>query len=154
VPDPRSPPGQSLSRIVGADPGFDPYRFLDGAEAAFRMIVAAFAAGDRATLRPLLSDDTYAGFEAAITARQQQGHTQRTEIRAISEVAIETADLRGRTADVTVKFTTDQVNITMDAKGGIAAGHDGVTELHDIWTFQRELGSPDPSWRLVATHSA
>jgi hypothetical protein len=43
VPDPRSPPGQALSRISAADRSFAAGRFLDGAEGAFRMIVAAFA---------------------------------------------------------------------------------------------------------------
>ena len=77
----RGPVGQALSRIAGADRSFEPNAFLDGAEGAFRMIVGAFAQGDRATLRNLLSDDTYAGFEGAITAREQAGETQRTEIR-------------------------------------------------------------------------
>jgi predicted lipid-binding transport protein (Tim44 family) len=153
VPDARTPPGQALSRIGAEDPAFDAYRFLAGAEGAFRMIVGAFAAGDRTTLKPLLSDDSYAGFEHAITAREQAHETQRTEVRGVTELAIDAADLRGSTADVTVKFVTEQVNITMAADGSVAHGHDGVTELTDLWTFQRDLRSPDPTWRLVATRS-
>ena len=122
-------------------------------ETAFRAIVTAFAAGDRATLQPLLSEDSYAGFEHAISAREQAGETQRTEVRAVNEMAIDSADLRGTVADVTVKFVTDQMNITMAADGSVAHGHDGVTELSDLWTFQRDLRSPDPTWRLVATRS-
>jgi predicted lipid-binding transport protein (Tim44 family) len=151
VPDARSPAGRALRRIQEADPSFDPSAFLSGAEGAFRMIVEAFAAGDRETLRNLLSDDTYAGFEAAITERERAGHRQRTEIRAVTEAAIEGADLRGATADVTVRFVSDQVNMTTDTAGQIVAGADAVTELTDIWTFQRDLRSEDPTWRLVAT---
>jgi predicted lipid-binding transport protein (Tim44 family) len=154
LPDPRTPPGQALGRIAAAERGFDPESFLNGAEGAFRMVVTAFAAGDRQTLRALLSDDTYAGFEQAITAREQAGETQRTELRAVHETAIEQADLRGNTAEVTVRFVTDQVNITTARNGEIVAGSDAVTELTDIWTFQREIGSSDPTWRLVATRSA
>ncbi len=154
LPDPRSPPGQALGRIAAADPGFDPQRFLDGAQAAFGMIVQAFAAGDRQTLRGLLSDDTYAGFEQAIAGRERAGETQRTEIRAFHELAIEAADLRGTTADVTVRFVTDQINITTGPGNVVTAGSDAVTELTDIWTFQRDLKSGDPTWRLVATRSA
>src|SRR3954464_5454599 len=108
VPDPRTPPGQALGRIAAADRSFDPERFLDGAEGAFRMIIQAFATGDRQTLHALLSDETYPGFEQAITAREQAGEQQRTELRAINELAIEAADLRGSIADVTVRFVTDQ----------------------------------------------
>ena len=58
IPDPASPAGQVLAAMRGIDRGFDPAGFLVGAERAFRMIVAGFAAGDRATLRKLLADDT------------------------------------------------------------------------------------------------
>jgi predicted lipid-binding transport protein (Tim44 family) len=154
VPDPRSPIGQALMRIRGVDPSFDPNGFLDGAEGAFRMVVDAFARGDRQTLRALLSDDTYAGFEAAITSREQAGDTQRSEVRAMQEMAIEAADLRGTTADVTVRFVSDQVNLTTGKDGSVVDGTDAVTELTDIWTFRRDLQQQDPTWKLVATRTA
>ena len=154
LPDPRTPPGQGLARIAAADRGFDPNAFLDGAEAAFRMIVQAFAAGDRATLEALLSEDTANGFTQAIAAREQAGETQRTELRAVHQVAIEAADLRGSVADITVRFVTDQVNMTMGRDGVVMTGSDAVTELTDLWTFQRVLGGADPTWKLVATRNA
>lgn len=153
LPDPRTPPGQALARIAQVDRSFDPNAFLDGAQAAFGMIVTAFASGDRQTLRALLSDDTYAGFEQAITAREQAGERQRTELRAFNEIAIEAADLRGTIADITVRFVTDQVNMITGRNGEIVSGSDAITELTDIWTFQRDLTSADPTWRLVATRS-
>jgi len=154
LPDPRSPIGQALMRIRGVDPSFDPNGFLDGAEGAFRMIVDAFAKGDRQTLRMLLSDDTYGGFEGEISRREAAGETQRSEVRAMQEMAIEAADLRGTVADVTIRFVSDQVNLTTAKDGSVVAGAEAVTELADIWTFQRDLRSQDPSWKLVATQSA
>lgn len=154
VPDPRSPVGQALMRIRGVDPAFDPNGFLDGAEGAFRMIVDAFARGDRQTLRALLADDVYAGFEGAITARETAGESQRSEVRAMQEMAVEAADLRGTVADVTVRFVSDQVNLTTAKDGSVVAGAEAVTELSDIWTFQRDLKNGDPTWKLVATRSA
>src|SRR5205807_1848830 len=56
VPEPASPIGQTLGQMRTIDRSFDPAAFLDGAEKAFRMIVSAFAAGDRTILRGLLSD--------------------------------------------------------------------------------------------------
>jgi predicted lipid-binding transport protein (Tim44 family) len=153
IPDRRSPVGQALSRIAGADSAFDPSRFLDGAESAFRMIVQAFAAGDRGTLRALLSDDAYAGFAKVLDAREAAGERQRTEVRAVHEVAIEAADLRGKVADVTVRFVTDQINLTTGRDGEVVSGSDAITELTDLWTFQRDLTSADPTWKLVGTGS-
>lgn len=154
VPDPRSPVGQALMRIRGVDPSFDPNGFLGGAEGAFRMIITAFAAGDRGTLRDLLSDEAYAGFDSAIAAREKAGETQRTELRAIHDMAIEAADLRGTIADVTVRIVSDQVNLTMAQDGSISAGAEAVTEITDLWTFQRDLATSDPTWKLVGTRPA
>nr|WP_255702355.1 Tim44/TimA family putative adaptor protein [Roseomonas sp. OT10] len=154
VPDARSPAGQALARIRAEDPGFDPRAFLGGAEGAFRMIVEAFARGDRTVLRDLLGDETWAGFEQALNAREAAHQTQRTEIRALHEASIEAADLRGSTADVTVRFVSDQVNMTSNADGTPVSGTDAVTELNDLWTFQRDLHSSDPTWKLVGTRSA
>lgn len=153
IPDRRGPVGQALVRIQGVDATFDPVRFLDGAEAAFRMIVTAFAAGNRATLQSLLSSDVYAGFAKALDAREAAGERQRTELRAVHELAIEAADLRGTVADVTVRFVTDQINMTTGRDGDVVSGSDAVTELTDLWTFQRDLGSDDPTWKLVGTGS-
>ncbi|MCQ4160460.1 Tim44/TimA family putative adaptor protein [Roseomonas sp. GC11] len=154
VPDGRTPAGQGLARIRAAEAGFDPYTFLGGAEGAFRMIVTAFAAGDRGTLRSLLSDDTYAGFEQAIVAREAAGERQRTELHGVHEMAVEAADLRGTVAEITLRIVSDQVNVTTAANGEIVHGTEAVTELTDLWSFQRDLRSTDPTWKLVGTQSA
>jgi predicted lipid-binding transport protein (Tim44 family) len=154
LPDPASPPGQILVGMAQIDHQFHPARFLDGAEAAFRIIVTAFAAGDRDKLRGLLSDDTFRAFDTAITARAAAGETQRTEIRAIGSAAIDHAELHGSTAAITVRFVSDQVNLTLGRDGHPTAGTDAVTEITDLWTFERDLATVNPIWRLVAARSA
>ncbi len=154
VPDAFSQAGLVLARMQQTDPQFQPARFLDGAETAFRMIVAAFAAGTRDTLRPLLSPDTFAAFDAAITARETAGETQKTDIRAMPNVAVDHAELNGTMADITVRFVSDQVNVTLGHDGLPVQGADAVMEITDLWTFERDLASHDPTWRLVAARSA
>ncbi|MGH7210238.1 MAG: Tim44/TimA family putative adaptor protein, partial [Acetobacteraceae bacterium] len=119
-----------------------------GAENAFRMIVAAFAAGDRVRLRGLLSDDVYRSFELAIAAREQAGHTQVSDVKSVQSATIEEAALAGNRADVTVRFVSDQISLVKDDKGQIVSGHDATTELNDIWTFERDLTARDPAWHL------
>ncbi len=154
VPDPASPIGQGLARMRSIDPTFDVARFLDGADKAFRIIVGAFASGDRTALRSLLSDDTYRAFAQAIEAREAAGHVQVSEIRRMENVAIEQAELRGNVAVVTVRFVSDQVSLTHDKDGHPVAGTDAVTEITDLWTFERDLATRDPTWRLVSARSA
>src|SRR5579875_2443260 len=132
LPDPASPVGQTLARMREIDRSFDAQRFLEGAEGAFRLIVANFAAGDRARLRPLLTEETFAGFESAIAAREAAGEAQRTEIRAITAATIEEAKLLGRIASITVRFVSDKINVTTGKDGHIVAGADAVTEIVDL----------------------
>lgn len=154
LPDQAGPLGQTLQAMAGIDRNFQPARFLSGAEAAFRLIVTAFAAGDRPALHPLLTAETYAAFEGAITGRETARETQRTEIRSIEHATIEHAELAGTHATITVRFVSDQVNVTMGADGMPVAGADAVTELSDIWSFERDLSQADPAWRLAAARSA
>ena len=154
LPDPASPLGEQLKRLRAQDSGFDPARFLEAAENTFRSIVTAFAAGDRVTLRALLTDDTYRAFEMAIAAREAAGETQRTEIREIATVAITAVELQGSTADVTLRFVSDQVNTTLDKDGKPVAGTEGITEMIDLWTFERDMALRDQTWRLAAARSA
>jgi predicted lipid-binding transport protein (Tim44 family) len=153
VPDAASPVGAALSRMHEIDGAFDPARFLAGADQAFRMIVAAFAAGDRAALRSLLGDETFTAFEQAITAREKAGEKQVSEVRAMQHLSIDAAELKGRVGLVTAKIVSDQVSYTQDANGRALTGTDAVTEITDLWTFERDLGQPDPTWRLVAARS-
>ena len=154
VPDPASPTGQTLAQMRSIDPGFDPAPFLDGAEKAFRIIVAAFASGDRATLRGLLSDDTYHAFDQAIAAREAAGQTQVSAIHVMHSATIENAELRGTVALNTVRFVSDQISLTQDKDGHPVTGTDAVTEITDVWTFERDLATRDPVWRLVSARSA
>ncbi|MDT7952204.1 MAG: Tim44/TimA family putative adaptor protein [Acetobacteraceae bacterium] len=153
LPEASSPTAATLQRMRQVDRDFDPARFLQGADAAFRLIVTAFAEGDRVALRPLLGDDTYRSFETAIAAREAAGETQKSEIRSIETISIEAASLLGTVGTITVKFVSDQVSETLDKDGKPVHGTDAVTEITDVWTFERDLAQPNPAWRLTAARS-
>jgi predicted lipid-binding transport protein (Tim44 family) len=143
-----------LERIHSADPGFDPAQFLEGARFAFEMVVAAFAAGDKDRLRPLLSDDVYQPFAAAIDERTAAGETLETRIIALKRLDITEAGLAGRVARVTVKFVSDQINMLRAHDGSVVDGDpDHAIEKTDFWSFARDTRSNDPNWVLVATAS-
>ena len=68
--------------------------------------------------------------------------------------AIEDASLSGTSAEITVRFVSDQISQTLDRDGKYVAGADAVTELRDVWTFVRDLARSDPAWRLSQARSA
>jgi predicted lipid-binding transport protein (Tim44 family) len=159
VPPPATEPpadavAAGLERIREADPGFDPDQFLQGVRGAFEIIVAAFAAGDKAKLRPLLSDEVYAPFCTAIDERNAARETLETRILALKRHDIAEADLAGMMARVTVKLVSDQINVVRAHDASIVDGDpDKPIEKTDFWSFGRDTRSTDPNWLLVATDS-
>ena len=145
---------ESLKRVMAADRTFDPQAFLDGAKVAYEMVVTAFAEGDRRNLKNLLSRDVYEGFEAAISERERRGETAETRFVSIDQAEIVGAEMRGRSAQVTVRFVSKLVSVTRDRTGAVIEGNaEGVTDVTDVWTFARDVSSRDPNWKLVATEA-
>lgn len=143
-----------LAQIRSADPKFDAAAFRHGAELAFRMIVEAFARGDTATLRPLVSDDLYDDFSRAIRDRIAAGEVHETRVEEVRQVDLLEARLEGRTASIAVKFVTSQVNVTRNEQGTVLDGDPATpTEIVDIWTFARNTKSTSPNWVLVETRT-
>jgi predicted lipid-binding transport protein (Tim44 family) len=141
-----------LTAIRRADPDFDLEGFLIGARQAFEMIVDAFARGDTEALRPLLADDVYGGFAEAIEQRRRAGETLETEVVAIKQAEAVEARMDGSWAHVSVRFVSDQVNVTRDAEGNILDGDpEQLAEIVDVWTFARDTSTRDPNWELVST---
>jgi predicted lipid-binding transport protein (Tim44 family) len=150
-----SPLGKSLTALIKADPSFNPGEFLDGAKAAYEMIVGAFAEGDERTLTQLLGEDVLDGFARAITEREQRGETLHSTLVGIDKADIIEAEMKDKQALVTVKFVSELISVTRDADGEVVEGDPKkVREVTDIWTFARELASRNPNWKLVATEAA
>jgi predicted lipid-binding transport protein (Tim44 family) len=146
---------QGIAQIRQVDRDFTADAFLGGAKVAHEMIAKAFAEGDRRTLKPLLSDDVYRGFDDAISARERQGAKVEFSFVGLKAATLEDAGLRGRLAEVTVKFVSELISATRDAAGAVIEGAAGaVREVTDVWTFARDTRSSDPNWKLVATASA
>jgi len=158
VAAPAAPPADAvaerLNQIRRADPSFDPSSFVEGARTAFEMIVGAFANGDKEALRPLLSDEVFQQFVSAIDERAAAKETLETRLLRLDNSDIIEAELLGRNAQVTVKLSSQQINVTRAMDGSIVDGDpDHPTEKTDYWTFARDTRSADPNWVLVATSS-
>ena len=143
-----------LERMKEIDPDFDARHFLEGAKVAYEMIVTAFAAGDRKTLKPLLAPDILQHFEQVIEERRRKGETQELEFVGLDEAKLVKAGLNGSTARLTVKFTSKVITATRDAQGNVVAGDPNkLATVKDVWTFERDLTSRDPNWKLVSTEA-
>jgi predicted lipid-binding transport protein (Tim44 family) len=154
VAEAGSPAAVGLDAVLARDPSFDAKHFLTGARAAYEMIVTAYAQGDRRSLKNLLSREVYDGFEHAIKEREGRGEKAETRFVSIDKSDIIGAEVKGQSAQVTVRFVSQLVSVTRDRDGNPIDGNpDKVTDVTDVWTFARDLASRDPNWKLVATEA-
>lgn len=152
-PAPTSLAG-GLAEIHKADPAFDEKQFLQGARAAFTLIINDFTKGDLAESTRLLAPAVLAQFRDALEARHTAGHVMEHKLVSIREAECAGAKLENGHASITVRFVSTQESILRDIQGHIVEGQIGQTEeITDLWTFARATTSTDPNWILVETRS-
>ncbi|MHB2168309.1 Tim44/TimA family putative adaptor protein [Alsobacter sp. R-9] len=149
-----TPLAAGLDAIARADGGFDAKGFEEGAKSAYEMIVTAFAQGDRRTLKDLLSKDVFDGFVGAISEREKRGERVETTFVSIDKAEFVDVQLKGKQAQVTMRFLSKLITSTYDRENAVVDGApDKVVDVTDVWTFAREVGTRDPNWKLVATEA-
>lgn len=141
-PAASGPAGEGLMAIMRADPAFNADHFLSGAKSAYEIIVAAYAKADRDQLRNLLTPRVFDSYSAALDARAQKGEAG-PELVRLRSGELADASLQGDVARIAVKFEAE-----------LAEGAHGVRDAHEKWTFERDIRSNDPNWRLARVAAA
>jgi predicted lipid-binding transport protein (Tim44 family) len=144
-----------LDDIARAQPDFAPRSFLDGACAAYEMVVQAFSRGDEAALRSLASEEVFASFRGALEERKRRGETMETTFVGFNSVKLAQARVEGPNALIAVRFDSQFVTVTRDGTGAVIEGDPTQpSSIVDIWTFARRNDATGPNWTLVATTPA
>ena len=144
--------GPGVRALLAADASFDVARFLDGAQAAYRMILEAFWKGDLATLRPHVDDNVYHAFESSVEQRKSEGLVLDNRLVTIEQAVIAALTLEHSVAFVTVRFEADIAAVTRNKEGEVVAGSmSDAVQTRDLWTFRRNVAASDPNWLLVET---
>lgn len=141
-----------LEAIADSDRNFTPKSFADGAKLAYEMIIDAFARGDRTALKNLLSREVFDGFSRAIDQREAAGHKVDQRFVGIDKATIAAAGTSGKKASITMRFVSELISATLAKDGTVIDGDlKEIREITDVWTFERDLNSRDPNWKLVST---
>ena len=144
----------ALAAMREAEPEFALGVFLDGARGAYEMILMAYEAGDRDTLRGLLEPDVYAAFEGVIAEREAAGLKVDARFIGVRDLRLESAgfDPASGEGELTLRFVSELVTSVHDAEGRVVEGDPNeVRRQTDVWTFARRMGGHDPNWLLSAT---
>ena len=144
--------GSGLKDLRKLDTSFKDEEFLNGAKAAFPLILNSFSEGDLGNLRRYVGFDLYEEFATAIHRREEAGEKLKINIEKVNDIQLLDAEISDGMASVTVKFDTIQTRILFDSKD-VEIEDDSFSSEHieDIWIFERDINSKDPNWKLVET---
>ncbi|MEO5809161.1 MAG: Tim44/TimA family putative adaptor protein [Sphingomicrobium sp.] len=144
--------GPGVRALLAADAQFDVARFLEGAKAAYRMILESYWSGDLAAMKPHVDAHVFDTFAAAVAEREKQGLKLDNRLVLVEQAVISGAEVSKAEALVTVRFEADIAAVTRNATGEVVAGSlSDAVQTRDRWTFRRDVASRDPNWLLVET---
>ena len=133
---------------------FNEQTFVKGAEAAYEIIINAFAQSDRKTLKPLLTKDLYKSFDDVIKERSVKKITSDMTFIGIKETKVLDVNVVGSVHKVKTKFVSEIVNCLKNDKGEVIEGNpEQIKLVTDVWVFQKDLKSNDPTWYLTELSS-
>ncbi|MEE2930104.1 MAG: Tim44/TimA family putative adaptor protein [Pseudomonadota bacterium] len=130
------PAAAGMEAIYDVDNSFDPRSFMQGARAAYEMIVAAYGRGDREALKPLLDTDVYEAWDAAIAEREVTGAEGLQLLRIRKAEIVDASLAEDGMARVTVHYEAE------------LGDGETTTKASEDWTFMRQTSSSDPNWIL------
>jgi len=128
---------------------FNETSFLKGAQAAYEMIVNAFANGDKKTLKDLVDLEIYKNFISVIDERLSKKVKNDFTFIGIKKTKIEEVKNQDTLYSVKVRFISEIISSTKDETGKIIDGNNSeIQTVNDVWIFRKDLNSEDPTWYL------
>jgi len=133
---------------------FDEKTFIKGAEAAYEIIINAFAKGDHKILKPLLTKELFKNFEGVIKERNSKKISSEMTFIGIKETKILDIDNKDTFYKVKTKFVSEIVNCLKNDKGEVVEGNpEEIKLVTDVWVFEKDLKNSDPTWYLTELSS-
>ena len=124
--------------------------FLKGAQAAYEMIVNAFASADKKTLKDLTSPEVYKSFVSVLDERKNKKLVNQFTFIGIKKAKIENIDKKDSFYTVKTRFVSEIISCVKDADNNIIEGSlDEIQTVNDVWSFSKDLNSDDPTWHLT-----
>jgi len=148
---PLTPKAKTMfSPILAIDPNFTENHFIDGAKAAYSMILEAFANGDKELLKSLLTDDVYLVYEDAINVRESKNYRQVTDLGRLKSAKVHAVKMDGAIARIHVIYEAELTSALLNEAGDVVEGDpDVLSSISEIWEYERNLKSSEPNWHLA-----
>jgi predicted lipid-binding transport protein (Tim44 family) len=148
VPPPADPVQAGIDEIRAHDPGFDPDHFKEVASDVFFKVQAGWMRRDLDSYRHLLGDQLASEYAQHFAEMKQKGIINKLESIAIRKVEIVDAGSVNNEDFVTILFTANLLDYTVDEKTGkvIEGSMTEPVKFAEKWTWARPVGTQD--WKL------
>ena len=137
-----------IAEIRRNDRDFDPAHFTEVASDVFFQVQAGWMRRDLGSYRHLLGDQLASEYEGHLAELRAKGHINKLESIAVREAKIVQAGSDGREDFVTVLFSANLLDYTVDDKSGelVSGSMTAPVKFHEEWTWARPVGTQN--WRL------
>ena len=145
---PSAGPAQGLSLIRQTDPGFNEKHFVEVASDVFFQVQAGWMRRDLSSYRHLLGNELAEQYERHFEEMRGKGQINKLENISIRTVEILDAGKQNQEDFVTVRFTANLLDYTVDDKSGalISGNMTQPVKFAEDWTWARPQGTED--WKL------
>jgi predicted lipid-binding transport protein (Tim44 family) len=137
-----------IRQIQQTDRDFDPTYFTEIASDVFFKVQAGWMRRDLDSYRHLLGEQLAREYEEHFVEMRSTGHINKLESIAVRGVEIIQAGSDGREDFVTVLFTANLLDYTVDDKSGelVSGSMTDPVKFQEEWTWARPTGTQ--SWKL------
>ena len=144
--------GKSIEKIRKLNPDFRVTEFLSGAKMAFDMVLVAFEKGDKSTLKQLLSSNVYQQFDAALDDRDKSDEREEITLVSIGDIKPVSIDVVKNKVVIKTTIISEQMIVVKNKDGEVIGGDaKNIITVEDEWSFEKDVKSPNPNWKIIAT---
>lgn len=141
-----------IANIKKIDPSFSLKEFSEAASTAFETVIQAYSDNNHDRLKFLLSDEIYADFAKDIEGYGKKSQQSRVTLVSLNDPELVDVELKGKIAQITLEFSSEQINFVEDKGGKVVEGSKTrIERAKDSWVFERDLTSRKPKWLVVGT---
>ena len=129
-------------------------KFLNGAKAAYEMIITSFAKGDKNVLKPLLNKEIFQNFSEEIDQRKKNKVKSELTFIGIKSAEIKNFEKKDNIYIFTVDFISEIISCIKDKDNKVLSGDpQKVKKVYDTWKFSKNILSNNPNWYLIETQA-
>jgi len=127
-------------------------QFINGAKAAYEMIITSFAEGDKKALKPLLNKKIFQNFSDEIDYRKKENLKSELTFVGVKSAEIKNFEKKDNNYTFTVNFVSEIITCKKDKNNNVIEGNpDIIKTVKDVWKFSKNMWSSNPNWYLVET---